>query len=368
MKGFVVLRYRKFRKALNVHGTHTVCYILYTKQRNLLYEVTVMFRRIAMVFLAGLVFASCAGFGGSDTTMVRKIVVGMPYIPNVQFAAFYVAKEQGFFAAEGLDVSFDYNFENDVVQRVATGAGVDFALASADTILLARAQSVPVVAVLATSQVFPVGFISKQGLPLATPADLKGKVVGIPGRFGASYFGLNALLASAGMTEADVTIQEIGFNQTPALIEDKVQVISGYVNNEPIVLEKNGVAVNVLRVSDFFAVGSDHLIVSEAFLAADREVVKAFTRALKKGMQSAIANPESAHADALKQIPEAQHGDTTVSMAVLKATTPMWQGIDGALGGITPSAWENSAEVLTAMGTLQQPADLPKAYDLAINE
>ena len=123
-----------------------------------------------------------------------------------------------------------------------------------------------------------------------------------------------------------------------------------------------------LRVSDFFAVGSDHLIVSEAFLAADREVVKAFTRALKKGMQSAIANPESAHADALKQIPEAQHGDTTVSMAVLKATTPMWQGIDGALGGITPSAWENSAEVLTAMGTLQQPADLPKAYDLAINE
>jgi hypothetical protein len=35
MKGFVVLRYRKFRKALNVQGTHTVCYILYTKQRNL---------------------------------------------------------------------------------------------------------------------------------------------------------------------------------------------------------------------------------------------------------------------------------------------------------------------------------------------
>jgi hypothetical protein len=55
-------------------------------------------------------------------------------------------------------------------------------------------------------------------------------------------------------------------------------------------------------------------------------------------------------------------------MAVLKATTPMWLGTDGSLGAITPKAWENSASVLTAMGKLPQPADLPKAYDLEINE
>ena len=133
-----------------------------------------MFRRIVLAILATLLLVSCS----TAQTEQKKITVGMPYIPNVQFAAFYVAKEQGFFAQEGLDVSFDYNFENDVVQRLATGAGIEFALASADTILLARAQNIPIKAVLATSQVFPVGFMSKQAMPLETPADLKGKVIG----------------------------------------------------------------------------------------------------------------------------------------------------------------------------------------------
>ncbi len=327
-----------------------------------------MIRRVVSGLIAALLLVSCGGLESIGQNTVRKISVGMPYIPNVQFAAFYVAKEQGFFAQEGLDVSFDYNFENDVVQRVATGAGIDFALASADTILLARAQNVPVKAVLATSQVFPVGFMSKQALTLATPADLKGKVIGIPGRFGASYFGLNAMLKSAGLTEADVTIQEIGFNQTPALIDDKVQIISGYVNNEPILLEKSGVAVNVLRVGDFYALGSDHLIVSEKFLVADRLVVQAFVRALKKGMQAAIDNPTAAHADALKQIPEAQHGDPAISMAVLTATTPMWQNTNSTLGSIQAAAWQNSADVLVSMGTLKQDADISAAYDLTVNE
>ncbi|MFM2310446.1 MAG: hypothetical protein RLY87_2568 [Chloroflexota bacterium] len=323
-----------------------------------------MFRRIVLGIVLAMLMVSCA----APQSAQRKITVGMPYIPNVQFAAFYVAKEQGYFAQEGLDVSFDYNFENDVVQRVATGAGIDFALASADTILLARAQNVPVKAVLATSQFIPVGFISKQNVPLARPEDLKGKVIGIPGRFGASYFGLNALLTQAGLTEADVTIQEIGFNQTPALIEDKVQVISGYINNEPIMLEKSGVAVNVLRVGDFYAVGSDHLIVSESFLTSDRAIVQAFIRALRKGMQAAIDNPENAHADAMKQIPEAKRGDTSVSMAVLKATTPLWQAENVAIGTINPDAWKNSEAVLLSMGTLKQPIDSTSGYELGMFE
>lgn len=323
-----------------------------------------MIRRIVLGMVVAMLLVSCSAMQSAK----RTITVGMPYIPNVQFAAFYVAKERGYFAQEGLDVNFDYNFENDVVQRVATGAGIDFALASADTVLLARAQNVPVKAVLATSQFIPVGFISKQDVALARPEDLKGKVIGIPGRFGASYFGLNALLLKAGLTEADVTIQEIGFNQTPALIEDKVQVISGYINNEPILLEKSGVPVNVLRVGDFYAVGSDHLIVSEAFLTSDRAIVQAFIRALRKGMQAAIDDPAAAHADALKQIPEAKQGDTTVSLAVMNETTPLWQAENVAVGTINPDAWKNSEAVLLAMGALKQPIESTSAYELGMFE
>ena len=113
-----------------------------------------MIRRVVSVCIALLMLVACAGQPAA--TARRAIIVGMPYIPNVQFAHFYLAAEKGFFKDEGLDVTFDYNFENDVVQRIATKNKIEFALASADSILLARAQGLPVKAVMSTSQEFPV--------------------------------------------------------------------------------------------------------------------------------------------------------------------------------------------------------------------
>ena len=78
-------------------------------------------------------------------------------------------------------------------QRVAQGT-VQFGMASGDSMLLARAQGLPVVTVATNNQRFPTVFFSKADANIKTPADLKGKSVGIPGHFGASYIGLLALL------------------------------------------------------------------------------------------------------------------------------------------------------------------------------
>lgn len=303
---------------------------------------------------------SCAAPAASTP---KSIVVGMPYIPNVQFAHFYMAAEKGYFAAEGLDVTFDYNFETDVVQRIATKNQISFALASADSILLARAQGMPVTAVMATSQEFPVAFVSKQPVALQSPADLVGKRVGIPGRFGASYIGLQAVLYAAGLSEADIDIQEVGFAQVAALSEDRVDVISGYANNEPIQLAASGVPVNVMRVADIYPMASDHLIVNTDMIASDRDTVAAFVRALQKGMNDVIADPEAAHAVALKYIPEAQNSNQAVTLDVLKATTAMWQANTTVIGQIQPAAWQKSAELLQSIGTLDAAADVSAGYD-----
>lgn len=299
------------------------------------------------------------------TAARRAIIVGMPYIPNIQFANFYVASEKGFFADEGLDVTFDYNFENDVVQRIATKNKIEFALASADSVLLARAQGLPVKAVMSTSQAFPVAFMSKSTLPLAYPADLKGKVIGIPGRFGASYIGLQALLYAGGLTESDVTIQEIGFNQVPALLSDKVQIISGYANNEPIQLAAQGTAVNVLRVSDFYPMASDQLIVNESLITAEKDVVTKFTRALQKGMQAVSDDPAAAYTTSLKYIPEAKAADQAVTTDILKATVAMWQGNTNTFGLIQPAQWAKTHELLRSVLLLKQDVDVTTAYDVS---
>ena len=231
--------------------------------------------------------------------------------------------------------------------------------------LLARAQGLPVKAVMSTSQAFPVAFMSKSTLPLASPADLKGKVIGIPGRFGASYIGLQALLYAGGLTESDVTIQEIGFNQVPALLSDKVQIISGYANNEPIQLAAQGTAVNVLRVSNFYPMASDQLIVNESLITAEKDVVTKFTRALQKGMQAVSDDPAAAYTTSLKYIPEAKTADQAVTTEILKATVAMWQGNTNTFGLIQPAQWAKTHELLRSVLLLKQDVDVTTAYDVS---
>jgi len=65
----------------------------------------------------------------------------------------------------------------------------------------------------------------------------------LPGLFGANYIGLDALLFSAGLSEKDVSLDSIGFNQVAALGADKDQAVSVYTTNEPVQLEAQGLQI-----------------------------------------------------------------------------------------------------------------------------
>lgn len=316
--------------------------------------------QVVLVVIWSCMLVGC-GSAVQPTSDVRSIVVGMPFIPNVQFAHFYVAEQEGYFADEGLSVTFDYNFENDVVQRIATNNQITFALASADSILLARSKGLPVRAVMATTQAFPIGFISKSDTGITTIDDLRGKTIGIPGRFGASYIGLQAILRAGNLTEDDVRIQEIGFTQVAALREDNVDVVSGYINNEPIQLRNAGVNVNVLAVSELYPLASDHLIVSEQTLSTDRILVEKFTRALLRGMNRVNEDPDAAFTVALSAIPEANRVDPMLGVAILKETVRLWQPEN--FGVIQEPNWANTQRLLIDMKLISADVSLTDAYD-----
>jgi NitT/TauT family transport system substrate-binding protein len=329
-----------------------------------------MMRRIVVLFALAALLASCAGLPGAAQAptpqATRELVVAMPYIPNVQFAHFYMADRAGYYAAEGLKVTFDYNFETDVVQRVAQGT-VQFGLASGDSVLLARAQGLPVVSVSTNSQRFPTVFFSKEEAGIATPEDLRGKTVGIPGRFGASYIGLLALLYASGIPESELNIQEIGFAQVAALVEDKVQVASGYGNNEPVQLAQQGVALNVIRVADYYPLASDGIIASEQLIAQQPDVVGAFVRATLRGMQDVIDRPDEAFETSLEYIPElrADEGAQQLQRAVLQETLPYWQGEQtqrNGLGFADEASWTATHTFLRDSGLLKQDVDVARAF------
>ena len=106
--------------------------------------------------------------------------------------------------------------------------------------LLAREQDIPVVYIAAWFQDFPITVVTKADSSIESIEDLAGKQVGLPDLLGASYISLRALLDQAGIDEANLTLDSIGFNQVAALATDREDAVVGYFSNEPIQLRAQG--------------------------------------------------------------------------------------------------------------------------------
>ncbi len=287
-----------------------------------------------------------------------KLPVG--YVPNVQFAPLYAAIEKGFFRDAGLDVSLDYSMENDNSVLCATDT-VQFAVVSGEQVLLARAQELPIVYVLAWYQQYPVGIAAKASSGIQSLTDLKGKKVGLPGLYGASYIGAIALLDSAGMKESDVILDSIGYNQVEVLMADKDDAVVIYTTNEPVQLEKLGQKITLFKVSDAVDLVANGLITNEKTLKEKPELVKAMVGAVLKGLEYTTDNPEEAFEISKKYVENLAEGDQDAQMQVLLNSIALWQA--ERMGYSNPQAWENMQRILLEMGLLKEKQDLSKAFD-----
>jgi NitT/TauT family transport system substrate-binding protein len=283
----------------------------------------------------------------------------MGYIPSVQFAPFYVAVDKGYFHDEGLEIEFDYSFETDGVALVGADE-LEFALVSGEQVLLARAQDIPVVYVMAWWQEYPVGVIAKTEKNIRTPEDLAGKTIGLPGLFGASYIGLRALMSAGGVQESDVTLESIGFNQVEALAADQQDAAVIYVNNEPIQLHALGYELDVISVADYVQLASNGLITNETTRSENPELVRRMVRATLRGIADVLANPDEAYEISKKYIEGLEHADQAVQKEVLSTSISFWQ--TDQLGYSNLAAWENMQAVLLEMGLLLEELDLSEAF------
>jgi len=320
-----------------------------------------MFRKVVLVMLGlGLVLSACGNSGsGNDAGPLVHVKVPLGYIPNIQFAPLYVALEKGYFKDAGIDIEFDYSFETDAVALVGANQ-LQFAVVSGEQVLLARAQGLPVVYAAAWYQQYPVAVVSKTEQGIVTPADLKGKRIGLPGLFGANYIGLDALLFSAGLSEADVTLDSIGFNQIEALATDQEQAVSVYAANEPIQLRAQGYELNEILVADHVQLASNGLITNEKTIAENPDLVRRMVSVIVKGLKDTMANPDEAYKLSKKHIPDLTDADQPVQMQVLTRTIELWK--TDRIGYSDPKAWENMHDLLLNMKLLKEPLDVSKAF------
>jgi NitT/TauT family transport system substrate-binding protein len=309
--------------------------------------------------VAALVVVGCApGASQSASSPAAALKVGLGYIPSVQFAQFYLAQQAGYYAAEELTVTFENKIDPDLVALIGQGQ-LDLGLSDGTSVIPAVSQAIPIRYLATVYGQFPSIVFGKASSGITTAADLKGKKIGIPGRYGSSWIMLQALLGSAGLTPDDVTIVEYpDFGQGAAVAQGAVDAATGFANNEPVQLELSGTKTFVLRVDGVVALPGPGLIASTATIAAKHDAIDGFVRATLRAMKDIVADPTKGLDASITAVPElGQQRDTQA--AILAATIEAWKrsGTTGTdnLGAIDRAGWQASVEFMTKLGLVPKP-------------
>jgi NitT/TauT family transport system substrate-binding protein len=318
--------------------------------------------------VTALVVAAC-GVGGSPAASSGSVAltVGLGYIPSVQFAAFYRADQAGYYTAEGLKVTFQNEIDANLVPKVGAGT-LDLGLSDGTSVIPAVSQGIPIKYLATVYGKFPSIVFAKASSGIAKAADLKGRKIGIPGKYGSSWVMLQALLASANLTVDDTTIVLYpDFGQAAAVAQGAVDAATGFVNNEPVQLQLAGTPVNVLRVDDVTPLPGPGIIASTVTIGSEKAAVAGFTRATLKAMNEIAATPSVGVDAAIKAVPDLAK-DRPLQEAILNATIDAWRPTGAAAGtpitgSVDTAAWDKTVTFMTAHGFVSKPVTVPDLVD-----
>lgn len=290
---------------------------------------------------------------------LTQVTVAMGYIPNVQFAPFYIADKKGYFKAEGLNVKYDWGFEVDGVKLVGAGQ-IDFAIVGGDQIIQARAQGIPIVYVANWYNAFPIEIVSLKDKNIAAPKDLIGKKVGMPCLCGATYTAWRSLLYTQKIDPASVNVQDIGFTQVQALAQGTVDAAGVYANNEPVQLELAGKEINEIKTWEYTQLVGNGVATNEDTVSKRPDLVRRFVRALLRGISDSIDDPGSALQISVGALPEAGGKNLQTSEAVLNASIAMWKS--PRLGATKPEDWQAMEKFMHEADFIQKEVDVTQAF------
>jgi NitT/TauT family transport system substrate-binding protein len=249
--------------------------------------------------------------------------------------------------------------ETDLLKLVGVNE-LQFAVASGDQVILARAQGLPVVYVLNWYRRFPVCVVSLQEKGIKGTQDLVGKTVGIPATEGASYIGWRALLHAEGIDEDQTTLQVIGYTQVASLTEDRVDAAVCYALNEPVQLSRAGYSIDVIYLADYATLISNGLITNEQTIAERPKLVQGLVRGVLRGLQYTIEQPEEAFSICQEYVPEMAGDNEALQKAVLLESIKFWQG--DRLGQSDPTAWEESQRFMRQIGLIDAEVEVDTLF------
>ncbi len=299
-----------------------------------------------------------------------QVSVQLDWVVRGDHAMFFVARDKGYFDKNGIAVTAIRKGTGSVdALRLVANGNADFGFADLPTLLVARSQQVPAVALVAVNQRSPLAMISvKARNPMTKPQDLKGLNIGVHPA-GSTYVFLKAFFVQNGLNLAEIKQSTVAPPYESYLVLGRVEAVPGYIDAEVPELEaKTGGpgTLSILQGADYGynAYGSG-VFTSEKMIADKPDLVQRFVTAYLQAFADVIADPKGAIAVVVKANPEykdkvdmlAEQLQSDIDHTFFNATSK-----ELGIGVITAKQWGETLETLQSQGGLPKDASATAGY------
>jgi putative hydroxymethylpyrimidine transport system substrate-binding protein len=325
-----------------------------------------MFRRtiIAVLLAAAIPLAAgCGATGGSsDSRPDQDADLLLDFAPNAIHAGIYLALQRGYDEAEGVNLDVEPPGQStDGIKALLSGQK-DMALVDIHDLAIAQSKGKDVVGVMAIVQT-PLAAVLAQP-DVTRPMDLEGRKVGVTG-LPSDDAVLASIVKGDGGDPGKVKKVTVGFNAVQALLSRKVSGATAFWNAEGVALKEKRPGTKVFQVDDFGAPSYPELVLatSRETLETNAPVVRATVRALRRGYEGAINDPESA-VSALTDAEPSLKRDLTAKE--LDAVSPSFTAGADFYGQLQPEVLEKWASWEQEFGIVKAKPDVAKMFDTSV--
>jgi len=302
---------------------------------------------------------SAASGDGGGATQVDML---LSYQESIAWAPMLVAREAGYFADEGLEVSTEETEGSGFVTQQIIAGNKDFGWAGADSIIIAASKDPRIRAVTCNQSQNIFRIVVAEGSDVTSVEDLAGKTLGFTEKGGGEEPLVKSSLADAGITD-DVKLLPIGAAgpQSKNAIENGT--VDAYATSYPDIssLTAEGMKFTDITPDKFSATPGDCLVALDETLEDEgkAEIAAKLGRAWTKGAIFGTENPEGGLAMNCKIVPD-ECEDQAFAKAYYDDTIRLLQPVDESLtlGQLDPAGWRTTADVLLETGTIENAVDV----------
>lgn len=241
---------------------------------------------------ASAVMLILAGLSTAPAMAADKMTVILDWFVNPDHGPIIIAEEKGYFADAGLEVEVIAPADPADPPKLAAAGKADLAISYQPQLHLQVHEGLPLKRV-GTLIATPLSclLVIDDG-PIKTIADLKG------GKIGYSVAGveealLKTMLAGAGLTLDDVTLINVNWSLSPALLAGQVDAVVGAFRNfELNQMEIEGTEGRCFYLEEEGIPSYDELIFVGNPDSFDADAVKRFLRAIELATQYIVNHPQ----------------------------------------------------------------------------